>query len=146
MCGALALHLNNLHTVIVKYTYKYLSLFAKKYFFMCTLLCFNNSINLLFSVFFTVIDCTLSDWGAWSECDSSCGTGMMSRTRKIMSEAQNGGKHCPSTVQKRGCQGYKCHSHSDRRVLRGKCFGVELRFCLDQMYVNILLLLPCGAG
>lgn len=41
-----------------------------------------------------------------------------------MSEAQNGGKHCPSTVQKRGCQGYKCHSHSDRRVLRGKCFGV----------------------
>lgn len=50
----------------------------------------------------------------------SCGTGMMSRTRSILNAPENGGKHCPSLVQKRGCQGFKCHGQRDRRVLRGK--------------------------
>lgn len=50
-----------------------------------------------------------------------CGTGMMSRNRTILSAQENGGKHCPSLVQKRGCQGFKCHGQRDRRVLRGKC-------------------------
>lgn len=68
---------------------------------------------------FTVIDCTVSEWGVWSECDVSCGTGMMSRTRTILNAPENGGKHCPSLVQKRGCQGFKCHGQRDRRVLRG---------------------------
>ena len=68
---------------------------------------------------FAVIDCTVSEWGVWSECDVSCGTGMMSRTRSILNAPENGGKHCPSLVQKRGCQGFKCHGQRDRRVLRG---------------------------
>lgn len=66
-----------------------------------------------------VIDCTVSEWGVWSECDVTCGTGMMSRTRSILNAPENGGKHCPSLVQKRGCQGFKCHGQRDRRVLRG---------------------------
>lgn len=65
-----------------------------------------------------VIDCIVSEWGPWSECDTACGTGMMSRTRIIEHKPQNGGKHCPSLVQKRGCQGLKCHNHHDRKVLR----------------------------
>lgn len=65
-----------------------------------------------------VIDCIVSEWGPWSECDTACGTGMMSRTRIIEQKPQNGGKHCPSLVQKRGCQGLKCHNHHDRKVLR----------------------------
>ncbi|XP_037036198.1 somatomedin-B and thrombospondin type-1 domain-containing protein [Bradysia coprophila] len=65
-----------------------------------------------------VIDCTVSEWGVWSDCDTLCGTGIMSRTRKVINSPTNGGKHCPSLVQKRGCQGFKCHSHSDRRVQR----------------------------
>ncbi|XP_062554272.1 somatomedin-B and thrombospondin type-1 domain-containing protein-like [Armigeres subalbatus] len=65
-----------------------------------------------------VIDCVVSEWGPWSECDTHCGTGMMSRTRIIEQKPQNGGKHCPSLVQKRGCQGLKCHNHHDRKVLR----------------------------
>lgn len=49
----------------------------------------------------------------------------MSRTRKVINSPTNGGKHCPSLVQKRGCQGFKCHSHSDRRVLRGElCLSI----------------------
>ncbi|XP_055599048.1 somatomedin-B and thrombospondin type-1 domain-containing protein [Uranotaenia lowii] len=65
-----------------------------------------------------VIDCLVSEWEPWSECDTACGTGMMSRTRVIEQKPQNGGKHCPSLVQKRGCQGLKCHNHHDRKVLR----------------------------
>ncbi|XP_030378084.1 uncharacterized protein LOC115626767 [Scaptodrosophila lebanonensis] len=65
-----------------------------------------------------VLDCQVSDWGAWSECDKSCGTGMMTRTRQVLQPAQNGGKHCPSLLQKRGCQGYHCHGHRDKKILR----------------------------
>ncbi|EDV95389.1 GH17600 [Drosophila grimshawi] len=65
-----------------------------------------------------VLDCQVGEWGAWSECDKSCGTGMMTRTRQILQAAQNGGKHCPSMLQKRGCQGYRCHGHRDKKILR----------------------------
>ncbi|XP_055700332.1 somatomedin-B and thrombospondin type-1 domain-containing protein [Phlebotomus papatasi] len=65
-----------------------------------------------------VLDCLVSEWGSWSECDATCGTGMMSRNRTVVRPAQNGGKHCPSLVQKRGCQGFKCQHHQDRRVMR----------------------------
>ncbi|KAH8265767.1 hypothetical protein KR026_012378 [Drosophila bipectinata] len=65
-----------------------------------------------------VLDCQVGDWGAWSECDKSCGTGMMTRTRQILQAAQNGGKHCPTLLQKRGCQGYRCHGHRDKKILR----------------------------
>lgn len=74
----------------------------------------------LFAYLFPVIDCTLSEWGAWSECDTKCGTGMMSRTRSILRAPENGGKHCASLTQKRGCQGYKCKSVHDRKALKGK--------------------------
>ncbi|XP_055909621.1 somatomedin-B and thrombospondin type-1 domain-containing protein isoform X2 [Eupeodes corollae] len=65
-----------------------------------------------------VLDCQVSEWGQWSECDKSCGIGMMTRSRSILQASQNGGKHCPSLVQKRGCQGLRCHGHHDRKVLR----------------------------
>uniref|UniRef100_A0A1B0FG17 Spondin-like TSP1 domain-containing protein n=1 Tax=Glossina morsitans morsitans TaxID=37546 RepID=A0A1B0FG17_GLOMM len=65
-----------------------------------------------------VLDCQVSDWGQWSECNASCGTGIMTRTRKILQSPQNGGKHCPTLMQKRGCQGYRCHGHHDKKILR----------------------------
>ncbi|XP_017036217.1 uncharacterized protein vex [Drosophila kikkawai] len=65
-----------------------------------------------------VLDCQVGDWGPWSECDKSCGTGMMTRNRQILQAAQNGGKHCPTLQQKRGCQGYRCHGHRDKKILR----------------------------
>ncbi|XP_016978674.1 cyclin-dependent kinase 11B [Drosophila rhopaloa] len=65
-----------------------------------------------------VLDCQVGDFGAWSECDKSCGTGMMTRTRQILQAAQNGGKHCPTLQQKRSCQGYRCHGHHDKKILR----------------------------
>ena len=44
----------------------------------------------------------------------------MSRSRTILKAAENGGKHCSSLMQKRGCQGLKCHNHHDRKALKGK--------------------------
>ncbi|XP_017869432.1 PREDICTED: uncharacterized protein LOC108618037 [Drosophila arizonae] len=72
----------------------------------------------LYSALLSVLDCQVGDWGAWSECDKSCGAGMMTRTRQVLQAAQNGGKHCPSLLQKRACQGYRCHGHRDKKILR----------------------------
>ncbi|KAL0267289.1 UNVERIFIED_CONTAM: hypothetical protein PYX00_009604 [Menopon gallinae] len=36
---------------------------------------------------------------------------MTTRHREIQVQPQNGGKHCPSLMQKRGCQGTKCPHH-----------------------------------
>lgn len=91
------------------------------------------SVSLSLYLFFAVMDCTVSEWGVWSDCDVLCGTGMMSRNRTILSAQKNGGKHCPSLVQKRGCQGIKCHGQRDRRVLKGKCSKIYA-VILDVIY------------
>lgn len=52
-----------------------------------------------------VEDCQVSEWGEWSECDSTCGAGSQSRTRHVIRKAHHGGKTCPPTLQQRGCQG-----------------------------------------
>lgn len=64
-----------------------------------------------------VADCQVSGWAAWSECDTECGPGTMVRTRTVTQEAQNGGKHCPSLTQKRGCLGTRC-PHNPRSALK----------------------------
>lgn len=55
-----------------------------------------------------VVDCLVSIWEPWGECDADCGTGMMSRRRTVLRQSANGGKHCPSLIQKRGCLGTNC--------------------------------------
>ncbi|RWS11239.1 somatomedin-B and thrombospondin type-1 domain-containing protein-like protein, partial [Dinothrombium tinctorium] len=65
-----------------------------------------------------VIDCELSEWGQWSECDVECGLGTMSRKRKILREPQNGGKECEELQQKRGCHGHKCESRATAKASR----------------------------
>jgi hypothetical protein len=66
-----------------------------------------------------VVDCAVSAWGPWSECDVECGTGMMTRSRTVEKQPENGGKHCPSLIQKRGCQGSRC-PHNPRSAIKGK--------------------------
>ncbi|KAJ9584772.1 hypothetical protein L9F63_020883, partial [Diploptera punctata] len=63
------------------------------------------------------VDCVVSAWGPWSECDVECGTGMMTRSRTVEKQPENGGKHCPSLIQKRGCQGTKC-PHNPRSAIK----------------------------
>ncbi|XP_049942532.1 somatomedin-B and thrombospondin type-1 domain-containing protein-like [Schistocerca serialis cubense] len=64
-----------------------------------------------------VVDCAVTAWGPWSECDADCGTGMMRRSRSVQRQPENGGKHCPSLLQKRGCQGTRC-PHSNKSALK----------------------------
>ncbi|XP_053121086.1 spondin-1 isoform X2 [Hemicordylus capensis] len=54
------------------------------------------------------IDCELTEWSQWSECNKSCGKGHMIRTRMIQMEPQFGGAPCPETVQRKKCRIRKC--------------------------------------
>ncbi|KAL2310000.1 hypothetical protein Nmel_006237 [Mimus melanotis] len=54
------------------------------------------------------IDCELTEWSQWSECNTSCGKGHMIRTRMIKIEPQFGGAACPETVQRAKCRVRKC--------------------------------------
>ncbi|CAH1382175.1 unnamed protein product [Tenebrio molitor] len=63
-----------------------------------------------------VVDCQVTSWGPWSPCDADCGPGSMSRTRSIKIQPQNGGRHCPSLEQRRGCQVSTCHHHPDPAI------------------------------
>lgn len=66
-----------------------------------------------------VVDCQVTSWGPWSTCDTDCGPGSMSRTRSVKIQPQNGGRHCPSLEQRRGCQVSTCHHHPDPAI-KGK--------------------------
>ncbi|XP_077295841.1 somatomedin B and thrombospondin type 1 domain containing protein vexed [Arctopsyche grandis] len=60
-----------------------------------------------------VVDCQVTAWGAWSSCDSSCGPGSMSRSRRVSRGPQHGGRRCPGLLQRRACQGGDCPLHTD---------------------------------
>jgi hypothetical protein len=43
-------------------------------------------------------DCSLSEWGEWSECTNSCGGGFSMRIRDILQPAMFGGTSCPEGI------------------------------------------------
>lgn len=56
----------------------------------------------------SAIDCAMSDWTEWSECNKSCGKGHTIRTRAVTMEPQFGGDPCPETIQRKKCKVRKC--------------------------------------
>uniref|UniRef100_A0A8C9VZ28 Spondin-1 n=1 Tax=Scleropages formosus TaxID=113540 RepID=A0A8C9VZ28_SCLFO len=67
------------------------------------------------------MDCMVSEWSEWSECNKSCGKGHMIRTRMVKLEPQFGGDPCPETVQRKKCKIRKCNrglGTSDERKRR----------------------------
>ncbi|KAK1335924.1 hypothetical protein QTO34_003723 [Cnephaeus nilssonii] len=62
------------------------------------------------------IDCELTEWSQWSECNKSCGKGHMIRTRMIQMEPQFGGAPCPETVQRKKCRLRKCRNPSFQKL------------------------------
>uniref|UniRef100_A0A8C6KG46 Spondin-1 n=1 Tax=Nothobranchius furzeri TaxID=105023 RepID=A0A8C6KG46_NOTFU len=54
------------------------------------------------------IDCSLSEWTEWSECNKSCGKGHTIRTRIVKLEPQFGGDPCSQTVQRKKCKVRRC--------------------------------------
>nr|XP_046249804.1 spondin-1b isoform X2 [Scatophagus argus] len=56
------------------------------------------------------VDCMVSEWSEWSECNKSCGKGHTIRTRMVKLEPQFGGSPCPETIQRKKCKIRKCRS------------------------------------
>lgn len=54
------------------------------------------------------IDCEVSSWSEWDDCDKSCGTGKQRRTREIIKSANETGKECPNLSEARNCNTQSC--------------------------------------
>lgn len=79
-----------------------------------------TSLYCLISVF-AAIDCVMSEWSEWSECNKSCGKGHTIRTRMVKLEPQFGGDPCPETIQRKKCKVRKCNrgqANSDEKKRR----------------------------
>ena len=62
---------------------------------------------LLFYCFFikthissNLVDCEWSEWSSWSDCSETCGGGMQTAKRRIITKALFGGKECPEESEK----------------------------------------------
>ncbi|XP_015593472.1 somatomedin-B and thrombospondin type-1 domain-containing protein [Cephus cinctus] len=66
-----------------------------------------------FKVACGVTDCSVSEWGPWSRCEGTCGTGIQSRSRRIYRADRNGGKHCPQLEQSRTCRSHDACARRD---------------------------------
>eukprot|EP00927_Polykrikos_kofoidii_P085848 TRINITY_DN9436_c0_g1_i1.p1 TRINITY_DN9436_c0_g1~~TRINITY_DN9436_c0_g1_i1.p1 ORF type:complete len:1539 (+),score=133.59 TRINITY_DN9436_c0_g1_i1:107-4723(+) len=63
----------------------------------------------------SVLDCALSPWLEWSECSASCGRGVMTRIRRISTQAKHGGAFCVGAMSEAGvCRGASCPSRDCR--------------------------------
>ncbi|XP_039988819.1 spondin-1b isoform X3 [Xiphias gladius] len=56
------------------------------------------------------VDCMVSEWSEWSECNKSCGKGHTIRTRMVKLEPQFRGSTCPETIQRKKCKIRKCRT------------------------------------
>ena len=64
-------------------------------------------------VIFHLVDCVWGEFGEWTECSATCGTGSQSRTRTIETPAQNGGVACSGAeMETRDCNTETCPSGS----------------------------------
>jgi hypothetical protein len=64
-------------------------------------------------------NCIVSSWSAFSQCSTSCGGGVQTRTRKIFAYATGGGKACPSTAglkQTKACNMRACPAKQSKSV------------------------------
>lgn len=74
----------------------------------------------------------MSEWEPWSDCDTECGSGMMTRKRQVLKEPVNGGKHCSSMVQKRACMGTRCPNYPGSALKGIGCFCNSSRYSLPE--------------
>jgi len=57
------------------------------------------------------VDCQFSDWGEWGPCSASCGPGQRLRERKVIAEAQGGGRACAGSLRELArCEQASCSS------------------------------------
>lgn len=62
------------------------------------------------------VDCLLTKWTAWDECDKSCDGGQRQRQRQVVKTPRNGGLECPSgLVETQGCNRNPCPNNVNCR-------------------------------
>jgi len=54
------------------------------------------------------VDCVMEEWEAWSTCTKSCAKGVHTRHRKIITQAEHGGKPCTGTSAIEFCNLQPC--------------------------------------
>jgi hypothetical protein len=47
------------------------------------------------------IDCEVTKWGEWGECDRACGKGQRHQVRKVLVEGAHGGIACPKEIERK---------------------------------------------
>ena len=70
-------------------------------------------------------DCVVSDWTGWSPCSKKCGEGIQIRSRSVKYPPKEGGKPCPSLVEKRTCENKPCYPANYKGCYRD-CRGRDL--------------------
>ena len=53
-------------------------------------------ISIFYIEYFFEVNCKVSRWSSWTECDKICGSGTQGRSRSILEESAHGGHACPS--------------------------------------------------
>lgn len=54
------------------------------------------------------VDCEVSNWSAWNQCNKICGGGTQTRTRSVTTESANGGRACPGVTESQSCNTQAC--------------------------------------
>jgi hypothetical protein len=54
------------------------------------------------------LDCVVSDWGGWSDCNEPCGPGVQYNRRGIAQKPAYGGQACPPLAAERACKVKEC--------------------------------------
>ncbi|KAA0188630.1 Somatomedin-B and thrombospondin type-1 domain-containing protein [Fasciolopsis buskii] len=81
-------------------------------------------------------DCTVSEWGPWSECDHHCGPGKRVRRRRVLQAPTIGGRKCTILEESVPCEGTRC---SSKRVGRS---GAMIIPYMHQVRDEVAQLLP----
>ncbi|XP_052804646.1 thrombospondin type-1 domain-containing protein 7A-like [Mya arenaria] len=84
------------------------------------------------------VDCVMSDWSAWTDCSTSCGTGVQMRYRHVKQNPAEGGRLCP-TIDSGG-------KETQTRICTMECVMFGWRtyrwdLCLPATYGSV-----CGNG
>ncbi|XP_078481277.1 uncharacterized protein LOC100187002 [Ciona intestinalis] len=70
-----------------------------------------------------VEDCAVTSWSGWSSCSVSCGSGKVSRYRKVVVEPAYGGKQCPGLKEHKSCVNTPNNCHVSQWSAWGTCTG-----------------------
>jgi hypothetical protein len=84
-------------------------------------------------------DCSVTDWGEWTPCSSSCGGGLRRRERSVAFYPAGAGASCPALIEEEDCNSRSCSSFvtdtnttfiiSVAAAVVAICFAVLLGVC-----------------